>query len=111
VDAHDAGEDTDVEDAEVVDTEDPSALDDDGEDEGASWDELHERRGAAGTEGDDDVIDLMSAPDPPEPVTEAQPARAAPVREGQEFVCRSCHLVKPRTQLADASRGLCRDCI
>lgn len=111
VDAHDPGGDTEVEDADIVDAEDPTAPDDDGEDEAASWDELLERRGAAGSEGDDDVIDLMSTPDPPEPVTEAQHARAVPLREGQEFVCRSCHLVKPRTQLADASRGLCRDCI
>ena len=28
----------------------------------------------------------------------------------KEFVCRNCHLVKHRAQLADKDRMLCRDC-
>jgi hypothetical protein len=28
-----------------------------------------------------------------------------------EFVCRSCFLVKSRTQLADKKHLLCRDCV
>ena len=32
-------------------------------------------------------------------------------RGADEFVCRSCFLVKRRCQLADPVRGLCRDCV
>jgi Domain of unknown function (DUF4193) len=37
------------------------------------------------------------------------PARIVPRRPG-EFLCASCFLVLPRSQLADAKRMLCRDC-
>jgi hypothetical protein len=37
------------------------------------------------------------------------PTRIAPRRPG-EFLCASCFLVLPRSQLADAKRMLCRDC-
>ncbi|MGH9172652.1 MAG: DUF4193 family protein [Acidimicrobiales bacterium] len=36
--------------------------------------------------------------------------RVLPKQPG-EFVCRSCFLVKSESQLADARRGLCRDCV
>ena len=35
--------------------------------------------------------------------------RIVPRRE-DEFLCRSCFLVKPRSQLAKGERNLCRDC-
>src|SRR5215471_4433214 len=37
------------------------------------------------------------------------PTRIAPRRPG-EFLCASCFLVLPRSQLADPKRMLCRDC-
>ena len=37
------------------------------------------------------------------------PTRIVPRRPG-EFLCASCFLVLPRSQLADAKRMLCRDC-
>ncbi len=37
-------------------------------------------------------------------------ARVLPKQPG-EFVCRSCFLVKNRSQLADSERTLCRDCV
>jgi hypothetical protein len=36
--------------------------------------------------------------------------RVLPKQPG-EFVCRSCFLVKSESQLADATRVLCRDCV
>jgi len=36
--------------------------------------------------------------------------RVLPKQPG-EFVCQSCFLVKHQGQLADAKRGLCRDCV
>jgi hypothetical protein len=45
------------------------------------------------------------------PPPERMRVRIPPVRDRQEFVCKSCHLVKPRVQLADTKRGLCRDCV
>lgn len=66
------------------------------------------RRGTDEAEDDDDIMALASERDVPvaEPV-----ARVLPLKERQEFVCARCHLVKARSQLADASRGLCRDCV
>lgn len=109
---HAVDEADEVEVPEEGEAEDPVALEDD-EDADASWDELLERRAAArDVEDGDDVIDLMSlSPAAREPVPDPHPAGATPVRKRQEFVCTRCHLVKPRTQLADASRGLCRDCV
>ena len=37
------------------------------------------------------------------------PTRIVPRRPG-EFLCSSCFLVLPRSQLADRSAQLCRDC-
>lgn len=36
--------------------------------------------------------------------------RAAP-KQANEFVCKSCRLVKHRSQMADRTRELCRDCV
>lgn len=32
-------------------------------------------------------------------------------RNAEEFVCASCFLIKSRSQLADAARSLCTDCV
>ena len=102
--------------AEEEPEEEGQADDEDEDAEGASLDELLAQRAASrrtADDNDDDPADIMAlasdpvaaADDPPIP-----PLRVPPVRQGQEFVCRNCHLVKPRVQLADPERGLCRDC-
>jgi hypothetical protein len=47
---------------------------------------------------DDEVVDAVAGDDELEGIRDA------------EFVCRSCHLAKRDTQLADAKAMLCRDC-
>ena len=42
-------------------------------------------------------------------VAEPGESRVVPIQE-TEFVCKRCFLVKPRSQLADKKRTLCRDC-
>jgi hypothetical protein len=59
---------------------------------------------------DDDEELLALVSDADEPHGEATPARVTPIKSRQEFVCARCRLVKPRVQLADPARGLCRDC-
>jgi hypothetical protein len=90
------------------------AATDDDEDE-SSLEELLAQRAAArrGTdepEDDDDIMGLASEPDVI-PAIEPIPARVIPLKDRQEFVCNRCRLVKARVQLADAERGLCRDCV
>ena len=92
-----------------------AATDDEDEEDESSLEELLAQRAAArrGTdesEDDDDIMGLASEPDvipPLEPI----PARVIPLKDRQEFVCSRCRLVKARVQLADAERGLCRDCV
>ncbi|MGQ0617664.1 MAG: DUF4193 family protein [Acidimicrobiia bacterium] len=48
--------------------------------------------------------------EPPDTDDRADGNRIQPRRPG-EFVCRSCFLVKPHTQLADATLQLCADCV
>jgi hypothetical protein len=57
---------------------------------------------------DEDLLALVS--DAEVAQGEAAPARVTPIESRQEFVCARCRLVKPRVQLADPARGLCRDC-
>ena len=45
------------------------------------------------------------------PIREPLPTRVIPIRDREEFVCNRCHLVKRKSQLADAERMLCRDCV
>lgn len=40
-----------------------------------------------------------------------EPGTKVPVRQPDEFVCDSCFLVKPNSQLADAANNLCQDCV
>ena len=117
----------DYDDAEVAEPEDVGAFGAEEEDEqasaaaggdedleGASLDELlaqraASKRGADDNEEESDIMLLASESSTPVPEPLA-PVRVAPVRDREEFVCRSCHLVKPKVQLVDPQRGLCRDC-
>jgi hypothetical protein len=50
--------------------------------------------------------------EPNDPEDRAAPdAGKVQPRQPQEFVCQSCFLVKHPSQLADAKRQLCRDCV
>jgi hypothetical protein len=107
----DVAEDDEAETESGVEASGGLALDDDDGSDQASLDELLARRAAS--EGDDsaedgDITQLSS--EERAPVLEHTRAVVTPVREREEFVCKSCHLVKPRVQLADGRRGLCRDC-
>ncbi|MGI8707939.1 MAG: DUF4193 family protein [Actinomycetota bacterium] len=113
-----AESDVDDSDDDDDDEEDVSAaLPDEDEEEGqASLEEMLAQRAAArrGTDDADDDGDIMSLSsekdDEPAPIVDL-PARATPIKAGEEFVCKSCFLVKPRVQLADEARGFCRDCV
>lgn len=58
-----------------------------------------------GDDEDDVVLDLDREEDPG-----SLNVRSIPLKNN-EFICRSCHLVKRQSQLADAKRRLCRDCV
>ena len=123
----DVGELDDAEDLEVLDSEEAedaegdeeqeedatTTLVDQDESDQASLEELLAQRGTGkrGMDDSDDESDIMGfAREPAGPATERLPLKVAPVRDRQEFGCKSCHLVKPRVQLANADRWLCRDC-
>ena len=112
-DAEDEELDDEAEDvADVTRTIDDTATDDDSEQ--ASLEELlaqraSVRRGSDASDEDSDIMALASELKARD--RESSMTRVAPVRARQEFVCARCHLVKPRVQLADATRGLCRDCV
>jgi hypothetical protein len=99
-------------DEEVEDDLAAAAPDEDEEE--TSLEELLAQRAARRTpdESDDDTDDIMALTSEKEPRTrEPLPSRVIPIRDKQEFVCSRCHLVKARSQLADESRLLCRDCV
>lgn len=114
------GEEEESEEVEEDDLEDSSAADaalgpdDESDSDETSLDELLSqraaaKRGADDTEDDtDDIMALTSEKD--SPTVDALPTRVVPVKDRAEFVCSNCHLVKARSQLADADRMLCRDC-
>ena len=114
-------EDDDLEEVEIDDPEEAeaelaAATDDDEDDEDeASLDQLLSQRAAArrggdDTEDDDDIMALASEKEP-RGTADVSPARVIPIKDRQEFVCQRCYLVKARSQLADADRMLCRDCV
>jgi hypothetical protein len=70
-------------------------------------DVLLQERTAAATLEDDEEEAEEEEPDVDE--RGEGPTRIMPRRPG-EFLCASCFLVLPRSQLADAKRMLCRDC-
>jgi len=67
---------------------------------------LQERTASASLEDDEEDLeeDDVDADDRVD-----GPTRIVPRRPG-EFLCASCFLVLPRSQLADSKRMLCRDC-
>jgi Domain of unknown function (DUF4193) len=98
---------------EEEESDDRAAGDEDEDTDQASLDELLAQRAAArwGTEDSDDESEIMAlSSEAKSQAKESRATRVTPVRARQEFVCKRCHLVKPRVQLADAQRGLCRDC-
>lgn len=113
VEEPDLEDEDDVEDPEEVEAELAASTEEDDSDE-TSLDELLAQRAArrAPDESDDDVEDIMTLASEREPtMREPLPSRVIPIRDRQEFVCSNCHLVKKRSQLADADRALCRDCV
>lgn len=91
------------------------ATDDEEETDEASLEELLSQRASgrrAAGDGDEDEDDIMSLSSEREPTgAEAIRTKVIPIKDRKEFVCKSCHLVKARSQLADAERELCRDCV
>jgi len=115
-------DDSDVEDddEEIADPEEVEAelarssdSDDESESEDASLDELLAQRAARRPpdepEDPEDILTLSS--EAKTKIKEPLPSRVIPIRDRQEFVCSNCHLVKMKSQLADADRLLCRDCV
>ena len=89
--------------------------DDDEEGDDSSLEQLLAQRSAARRAADEpeeneDLMALASEREPPLR-GEALNPRLIPVKDRQEFVCKRCFLVKARSQLADAERMLCRDCV
>lgn len=110
-------EDEENDDDDLGDGDSPEAGadgDDDDDSDETSLDELLSqrtaaRRGAEESEDTDDIMALTS--ERQNPAGEPLPSRVIPVKDRKEFVCSNCHLVKSRSQLADADRILCRDCV
>jgi Domain of unknown function (DUF4193) len=109
------------EDASLDDEEDDESAaasgfgDDDEEGDDSSLEQLLAQRSAARRASDEpeeneDLMALASEREPPLR-GEALNPRLIPVKDRQEFVCKHCFLVKARSQLADAERMLCRDCV
>jgi hypothetical protein len=108
------------EDASLDDEEDDESAvasgfgDDDEEGDDSSLEQLLAQRSAARRasepEENEDLMALASEREPPLR-GEALNPRLIPVKDRQEFVCKRCFLVKARSQLADAERVLCRDCV
>lgn len=113
----DDDEPVDLEDLDDDDDDDAAVvLDDDDEEEAeASLDEILAQRPAArrgADESDEDEDDLLRfSPEPKLGSADPLPSKITPIKEQAEFVCKRCHLVKKRSQLADAKRTLCRDCV
>jgi hypothetical protein len=97
----------DLEDDEL-DDEAVAVLGEKGPDGGEGLAKRSAKRGSDDSE--EDIMSLVGQ-ERDEPVAEPLPIRAQPIRDRQEFVCSRCRLVKPKVQLADAARGLCRDCV
>ena len=116
-DADDLSEDDEGEDEEAEEEEEDSEEE---EEEGPSTDEsgstsleeLLAKRRASRPGGEDagDVDDLIALSSEAARADARTRSKVAPVRNREEFVCKRCFLVKPKVQLADAERVLCRDC-
>ena len=73
----------------------------------ASLDEILSKRGEVADveEEEEALLDLT-----PDERMETLSIRPVP-KQANEFVCTNCHLVKHQSQLADAAKQLCRDCV
>ncbi|HWD09745.1 MAG TPA: DUF4193 family protein [Actinomycetota bacterium] len=73
----------------------------------ASLEEILSKRGdvAEIEEEEDSLLDLT-----PDERMETLSIRPIP-KQANEFVCSHCHLVKHQSQLADAGKQLCKDCV
>jgi hypothetical protein len=108
------GEPEELEDFDEEELEEtlPPPPDDEDASGATSLDELLAQRAARkGSDevDDDEIMALQSERD--QRFWGTATARVIPIKDRQEFVCNRCHLVKAKSQLADAQRGLCRDCV
>ncbi len=115
VDEDDEQSPDELEDADADEVEEQEAAlapDDEDEGEETSLDELLAQRASTrkGVEEveEEDIMALSSEKDTAAAAT--LPSKVIPIKDQQEFVCRNCHLVKARSQLADPERMFCRDC-
>ncbi|HEU4866293.1 MAG TPA: DUF4193 family protein [Actinomycetota bacterium] len=76
--------------------------------EEASFDEFLSKAAKETTDSEEEEETLLDLTR--EERLESLSIRAAP-KQPNEFVCTSCRLVKHESQLADAKRELCRDCV
>jgi hypothetical protein len=116
VEEDDDDESTEAEDEEEeVEEEDDDESDDVVDDSDTSLEELLAQRTAARQIGDDpdeeddDFIALSSEATRTESPPKSKVVTA--LRNREEFVCKRCFLLKPKVQLADSERMLCRDCV
>jgi hypothetical protein len=75
----------------------------------ASLDELIAKKADRPTPADDEDEDEVMLALNRDDARESLTTKVLPVQQN-EFVCKSCFLVKHRSQLADRRRQLCRDC-
>ena len=87
----------------AVEEDDDEELEDD--DVEASLDEILKERLVVPDEEEDDEEEVPDTEDRTDGATKVLP------KQPDEFVCQSCFLVKHPSQLADAKRQLCRDCV
>jgi Domain of unknown function (DUF4193) len=112
-DEDDSDSDSDADEDEEEEDE-ADASDEEDEDGPSSLDQLLEKRSAlrSGTDDSDDDDEILAlADDTLAPAKGGVKAPVIPLRDREEFVCRSCFLVKRRSQLADPEKQLCRDCV
>jgi hypothetical protein len=116
-DPFDADADAEVEEDDDAETEGPvrksvSAEEDDDDDDIIAPDDveadldtiLKDRIAAADDEEEDEEDEVVDVDD------RGDTNKIQPRRPG-EFVCQSCFLLKPRSQLADSKRKFCADCV
>ncbi|MEO7804195.1 MAG: DUF4193 family protein [Actinomycetota bacterium] len=93
-------DDEDEEDDDDIVVADPATAE-------TSFDEILAKKKLAEEEEEEEetLLDLSR-----EERLESLSIKATPI-QANEFVCKSCHLVKHHSQLADKKRGFCRDCV
>src|ERR687891_352569 len=104
----------DLDDELEEDLAEPEELDEDEEEDDdelseddveASLDEILKERLVVGDEEEDEEEET------PDPEERGDPVGKVLPKQPDEFVCQNCFLVKHPSQLADAKRQLCRDCV